>query len=229
MFTSAAVLRLGTGWGVAVAVALAASAVLAAPPNKRPAKEQAEAADAVAEQVGKTAGGSAETVERLPPGCELEVLFEHGQFTALEYARQLDYFGIELGAIAKNGQIQYASHLSQPRPERRIGKKSEEQRMTITWKRGNLSALDGKLLTKAGITTTDKTFAHFYPIAVETRLLKLQKAYAGHDAGEIRRTRFKIRSQTSDPQAFEFYVTEQDLRDAPAGRSANSAAAPSDK
>jgi hypothetical protein len=145
------------------------------------------------------------------PTSNWEVLFDENEgMTALEYARRLDYFGIELGAVAKNGQIQYASHLTDPKPARRIGKLDEEQRINLHWKRGNLAALEAKLMLKAGISTKDKTLTHFYPKPVETRLARLEKSYAGRDPADIRRTRFKVRPLENQPKAYEFYVEEQD-------------------
>ena len=198
-------------------VLIVAGMLVAAPPGKRSAKQAVEDQPAIHE--GGASSSNAESsadpqeFERLPPDCEWEVLFTDG-ISPLEYARQIDYFGIELAAVAKNGQIQYASHVTQPKPERRVGKKSEELRIAINWKQGNLSSLDGKLLTKAGITTTDKTITHYYPLAIEAKMMQVQKAYAGRQASDIRRTRFKIRPQENNPKAYEFYVDEQDVREA---------------
>ncbi len=136
-----------------------------------------------------------EAADRWLPTSNWEVLFDESEgMTALEYARRLDYFGIELAAVAKNGQIQYASHLAERKPERRIGKLEEEPRINLHWKRGSLAALEAKLLGKAGINTKDKTLTHYYPKTVEARLARLEKSYAGRNPRDIQRTRFKVRA-----------------------------------
>jgi|GEM_PF-4538894 len=162
-----------------------------------------------------SAGGAQEV--RLPRNGEWEVLFEEGT-TVDEYARQLDYFGIEVGVIDKKGQIQYAAQLSKHKAVKRLGAKADEKRLAITWKRGSLQTIDRKLLTRSGINTKDKDLAHYYPRKVEDQLYQLEKDYAGRDPAEISRTRFKVRGKPRDKGAYEFYVDEQDYRETTVGK-----------
>jgi hypothetical protein len=181
------------------------------------------AADEAAKSTSPNAAPDEE--DRWLPTSNWEVLFDESEgLTALEYARRLDYFGIELAAVAKNGQVQYASHLAERKPERRIGKLEEEPRINLHWKRGTLAALEAKLLAKAGINTKDKTLTHFYPKAIEARLARLEKSYAGRDPRDIQRTLFKVRPLGNQPKAYEFYVDEQDAQETGSQSSQNSPA-----
>lgn len=157
------------------------------------------------------------------PGSHWEVEFDEREgMTALEYARRLDYFGIELAAVSKDGQIQYVSHLADRKPLKRVGKRDQEPRISLHWKRGSLAALESKLLAKAGVNTRDKVLTHFYPKAVEAELARLEKSYAGRDPGEIQRTRFKVRPLAGDAKRYEFYVAEQDVEEQSPGKSLTS-------
>ncbi len=163
----------------------------------------AAAADAPAS--GAEQGGA----EALPTSS-WEIQFDDG-IRPVEYARQLDFFKIELAAVSKNGDVEYAWHLAQPRPDTRVGKMLDESRMNNYWKRGNLVIAEGRLLAKAGISTQDKTMTHFYPREVELHLAELEKKYAGRDSRAIARTRFKIRPVADAPGTYEFFVAEQDV------------------
>ena len=150
--------------------------------------------------------------QQYKPAGEWEILFDDGSITLDEYARQLDHFGIELGAVSKNGQIQYASQLSRRKPERRIGSKELEKRVSIIWKRGTLVAVDRKLLARAGISTVDKELRHFYPAEVAKMCSSLETSHTDRPPGEIKRTRFKVRPKSNAQDGYEFYVDEQEYR-----------------
>lgn len=150
--------------------------------------------------------------QQYKPAGEWEILFDDGSIMMDEYARQLDYFKIELGAVSKNGQIQYASSFSARKPDKRIGSKELEKRVSIVWKRGTLVAVDRKLLAKAGIPTVDKELRHFYPDEVSKICSALEQTYAKRPLAEIKRTRFKVRPKADEQNAYEFYVEEQEYR-----------------
>jgi hypothetical protein len=139
---------------------------------------------------------------------EWEIVFDDG-ITVEEYARQIDYFKIEIGAVSKKGKIEYIWGVSDRRPQRRIGQRSTDYRFNIGWKRGTLHAADRKLLAKAGINSEGKELSHFFPIEVQANLEALQRSYAGRDANEIKRTRFQIRPKAAG-KGYEFFVVEQD-------------------
>jgi hypothetical protein len=168
---------------------------------------------------------------KVRPG-EWEMLFDEG-ISADEYARQLDFFGIELAAVGKDGKIQYAARLSERKPERSLGTKETEKRTSIGWKRGTLSGVDRKLLAKAGIHTEGKQLLHYYPLTAERQLVRIEYEFAKVPLDDIKRTRFGIRAveekvpgepakpataakkkrgaaKEDPPKAYEFYVIEQD-------------------
>ncbi len=130
----------------------------------------------------------------------------------IDYARELDYFGIELGAVAKNGEIQYVSQLAKPKPAPRLGRLADEHRAHVTWKFGELVAIDAKLLAKASVSTKDKTIAHYFPDRVTRELMSLERAFADREQRDILRTRFQVREKPDQTNAFEFFVEEQEPR-----------------
>jgi hypothetical protein len=139
---------------------------------------------------------------------EWEIVFEDG-ITIKQYAERLDYFKIEIGAVAKDGRVEYASNISARKPDKRLGDATKDYRWRTAWKKGKLSAADRALLTKAGINSRDKQLLHYFPDEIQARLAQLERAYGKRDPREIKRTRFEIRPQAKEP-GFEFVVVEQD-------------------
>ncbi len=191
-----------------LAVLLLLSAIAAAPPT-RAEKDTAKSAH--------------QPNDGQQSNREWEILFADG-ITVEEYARQMDYFKIEVGAVSKSGKIEYISKISQPKPEKRTGQVTTEYRPHIGWKKGQLHAADRRLLAKAGIASADKELWHFFEPQTQTRLAELECSYANRAAGEIKRTRFEIRAAAKG-KGYEFVVIEQDpprrLSDSTAASSAN--------
>jgi hypothetical protein len=133
---------------------------------------------------------------RFPPGNTVET-----------YAKQLDFFGIELGVFGAGNDIVYVGKLSQPKPIARTGPRAAEQRKYMTWSRGDLDQADKELLRAAGITNPEgRTIFKFLPPAVETQLTNLERQYKNRPAKDIRRTRFGVKTEGA---GFAFYVTDQ--------------------
>jgi hypothetical protein len=143
-----------------------------------------------------------------PRGGEWEVVFAD-DITVEEYARQLDYFKIEIAAVSKNGKIEYISNVSQRKPEKRLGHTTADYRLHIGWKKGQLHAADRKLLAKAGISSGDKELWHFFQTETQAQLATLERTYADRSPSEIKRTRFEIRPADKG-DGYEFVVIEQD-------------------
>jgi len=135
----------------------------------------------------------------------------HFNASSLElYAAQLDFFGIELGAIGGGKTtVDYAARLSEPAPVTRSAPGSAEQRRYLVWRKGPLAAADKSLLEKAKIDTTGRIILQFLPAEVEVRMTELEIAFAGKQPGEIRRTVFGVKGSGGQ---YEFYVVEQDHR-----------------
>lgn len=150
--------------------------------------------------------GSGTASEQVPRAQRWAIHFDGGNLK--EYARQLDFFGIELAAVGgEDNLVHYAFNLAKPKPDHRTGAPDAEQRLYMTWRAGPLQAADRELLTKAGINLQGKVVMQFYPAATEQMLAKLERTYAGDkDINEIRRTTFDIRS---GGDKYEFVVTAQ--------------------
>lgn len=138
---------------------------------------------------------------------EWEIRFGNS-VTQAEYARQLEYFEIEVAAVSKTGRVEYISQLTKSRPEKRIGQRSEDGRLYIGWKSGKLHAADRRLLHKAGIATVGKELTHFFPPEVQQLMENLEVEYAGLEPREIELTRFQIR-HVQDTGGYEFAVIDQ--------------------
>lgn len=124
-----------------------------------------------------------------------------------EYARQIDFFGIELGTIIPSGKLVYLTGLSQPKPNKRESSSGKnEKRMYMTWQGGQLKTADRLLFKKANIDASSSRVLHFYPAKTEAMLLRLEQAYANRKVSEIRRTYFLVRKVR---KGYEFQVTRQ--------------------
>lgn len=122
------------------------------------------------------------------------------------YAQQLDFFGIELGALMP-GRIVYLSNLSADRPtSRTVTSGGNETRMYMTWRGGNRRDGDIRLFQKAGIDVGGAVIFHFYPKPTEDTLARLERDYANRPANQIRRTYFSVQGT---PGRFQFVVTRQ--------------------
>jgi hypothetical protein len=137
-----------------------------------------------------------------------EIFFDKGN-TIETYARQLDFFGIELGILLPGNQVQYVSGFSQPRPQVRVGPADAEKRFYLTWQRGDLQQADRELLARAGIDPGNRLILKFLPPEVEARLVALERAYASGRADQVSSTRFGIRREGN---GFAFYVISQQYR-----------------
>jgi hypothetical protein len=134
---------------------------------------------------------------RFPAGNTLEM-----------YARQLDALGIELGVIGGSDRIAYASGFTKETPDRRDGRAEDELRFYMTWRSGAQRGLDNALLSRAGIATSDRIVAQFYPPPLERTLAELERQFAGkRGPSEVRRTVFALEPVD---KSFEFRVVEQE-------------------
>jgi len=137
-----------------------------------------------------------------------ELMFDKGN-TLDTYARQLDFFKIELGVLLPGNRVRYASQLSAPSPAVREGPAGAEKRFYLTWRQGELQEADRQLLAKAGVETGRHIILKFLPPELEAQLVALERAHAGARADQVYRTRFGIRPQGN---GYAFYVMEQTYR-----------------
>lgn len=137
-----------------------------------------------------------------------EIRFEPG--TLQEYARWLDFFGIELGVLGRDNKIYYAYNLSKARPDVRVDEPKEEKRMYMNSSGSPLAILDNRLARKAGIAGHGRIVLQFYPQNAQAILYGLeQQAAGGKSVESIRKTIFRV---TPKGNAFDFSVDEQQLR-----------------
>lgn len=122
------------------------------------------------------------------------------------YAQQLDYFGIELGAVFKDGRLVYLSNMSKTPRTRTVNTGKGEERLYFTWQGGDRKQADIQLFQKAGVDAGGANILHFYPEKIENHLATIEVLYANRTAKEVRRTYFSVVPQKGN---FIFQVTRQ--------------------
>lgn len=125
------------------------------------------------------------------------------------YARQLDFFKIELGALLPDGRLAYLRNVSSAKPEVRYAQSGkEETRMYMTWQAGERRLADVQLFAKAGVNVpVEAPIFHFYPPEVESQLAQLEQNFRGRKPEQIKRTYFVVESVGST--AYRFKVLRQ--------------------
>lgn len=160
-----------------------------------------------------------------PPGPEGEgdniiPRFERWQlnFTARDiglYARQLDFYKIELGAIGGSIQgVDIANNLSGSPKKYRVVKTEDEKRLYFMWNSPSpLMQFDRQLLGKAGIPLPNRQMLKFIPDPLENQLANIEQAYwesKGYTSvTQIAKTVFESKA---DGRGYKFVVTSQRYR-----------------
>jgi hypothetical protein len=141
------------------------------------------------------------------------------RFTATspqEYARQLDFFGIELAAVGGGRATRdYLSNLSRPAPQHRAVTGGEEKRLYFTFlgKNNKLIGWERQFFSRANVITTGRQLLQLYPLEAEQQLAQLELERAGdRTIKDIRKTIFGV-SQTGG--GYEFVLLEQHYRNVP--------------
>ena len=121
------------------------------------------------------------------------------------------WFGIEL-AVAGGGidQVDYATGLNKTTPDRRTAPGSSEQRLYMSYRRGQLKAFDRQLLRRAGIAVDGRLLVQFYPPRLEGTLAALERQRAGNrPLADIRKTVFAVKKSGRE---YSFEVIDQQYR-----------------
>lgn len=134
-----------------------------------------------------------------------------------DYAAQLDFFKIELGAVGGNvPEVDYVSQMSSA-PQRRRGPAGAEKRLFFFWRQdGPLQQYDAQLMRSAGVDTARRQIIIFIAPELESRLAALEKQFAFQQhnrnvaAKEFAKTIFECRPNSSG--GYEWVVIEQRLR-----------------
>ncbi len=132
--------------------------------------------------------------------------------TTLEaYAKQLDFFGIELAAMGGGKPSVDYAHFQKGRIGRRPSPEGQEdKRLYFVWQGGRFQQQDRALLTQAGINPQGRITCQFFSPELENSLALLeQKQLGGRPLKQVRRTVFAVRPAG---QGFEFYVLEIQAR-----------------
>lgn len=137
-----------------------------------------------------------------------ELTFMQGN-TLETYARQLDFFKIELGVLEPGSRVTYAYNLTKAKPDTRTGPTKAETRYYLTWRGGELIEADRELLSRAGVESQGRVILKFLPPEVEARLAELEKTHAGGEVDQLRKTRFGIGPHGS---GYRFRVIDQTFR-----------------
>jgi hypothetical protein len=138
-----------------------------------------------------------------------EVVFSKATLEA--YAKQLDFFKIELGVLQPDNKIIYVYNLSKPKPDTRTvsDPAKNERRYYLTWRNGEMQKADRDLLAKAGVDPEERLILKFMPLETEAKLVALERAYRNATPKEISKTRFGVQAFGD---GYEFYVLEQILK-----------------
>ena len=123
------------------------------------------------------------------------------------YARQLDFFGIELGVLM-DGKLTYINGMSGS-PKKRIATTGKDDRLYMNWQGGDRRKADLELFKRASVDAAPGTILHFYPKKTEQMLLTIEQQFANRKAKDIRRTYFKV---TVKGGGYAFVVTKQQPR-----------------
>lgn len=135
------------------------------------------------------------------------ILYDQTSLTT--YARQLDFFGIEIGAIGR-GQITYINNLAAASPTvRKPEGIPSDDRLHFNWTGGTLQQYDRNLLQKAGVSPAGLIVVHFYSFDLEQTLAHLEQDFQGKKGYEIRRTIFGVESDGAG--GYRHYVVDQEL------------------
>jgi len=139
------------------------------------------------------------------PGRNWEIHFVKGN-TLESYARQLDFFGIELAVVMPDNKLLYASGFSQPKPQTRTAAADQEKRYYLTWRDTQSQQADRELLARVGIQPQGRIILKILPAAIEGKLADLEKRHVGRQAGSVGKTAFGIRAEGN---GYAFFVVEQ--------------------
>jgi hypothetical protein len=130
-----------------------------------------------------------------------------------EYARQLSFFKIDLGAVHR--QTNDIVRLSDPGGVPQVAKSSRKQEQSTLYfahERPEFSRWEEQILKKNGVAVTDCLTVQFYPDEIREHLLKLEQEFlakSGKTQQDVHQTIFKV---VSNEGAYEFRVDQVTYR-----------------
>jgi len=134
-----------------------------------------------------------------------------------EYAKQLEYFEVELGAVSKTtARIDLISNLMASKPSLSFTDRSSEKRLYFSYRASRLKKWDQFLAKKAGVgDITQRIIVQFYEEPVRAQLRQLEKerfTSDGKSLMEVKKTHFRVRPKGN---GFEYYVHRIEYRPLP--------------
>ena len=123
-----------------------------------------------------------------------------------EYARQLDFFGIQFALLSPGQAAQILSKFSDARPAVQQLNQGSSEQLYFSWQGGSRRQADVKLCEKAGVQAGNRPILHLYPQETEARLAQLERQYRNRTPEQIRRTYFIVQREG---RGYKFVVTRQ--------------------
>ena len=134
-------------------------------------------------------------------------IITYGEGDIETYAKQLDYFGIEIGVV-QGTKITYVSNFDGGSPKTRIEPNGQnEKRIYFIWKEAKRKEQDARLIAGARVSTADSIVVHYYSNGLVKDLEDKEAKFANREKKRIRSTRFKIQSKGKGE--YEFVVEAQ--------------------
>ena len=125
-----------------------------------------------------------------------------------EYARQLDFFGIQFAVLSPGQPAQIISNFSAARPDVRQLAQGSGDQLYFSWQGGSRQQSDSQLCEKAGVQVGNRSILHLYPKETEARLAQLERQYRNRPPEQVRRTYFIVQREG---RGYKFVVTRQIL------------------
>lgn len=144
----------------------------------------------------------------VPAAKRWEIIFERG-LTEDQYARQLDFFKVELATVA-GGKLYRVSNLASPQPTVRVGQADKE--LFFQWRDAARRMVDLGLLRKAKELplAENAIVLHFYSRETESKLRQMEREYATQhgraDLHQVAKTKFVVKKTES---GYDFEVAKQ--------------------
>ena len=134
-----------------------------------------------------------------------------------EYAKQLEFFDIELGAVGPPIQgVDYAFNLTGSPQTRRETDSTKEERLYFMWTAPSpLKRYDASLLQQAGVPMNpQRQMLKFIPNELAEKLFNIEMAYAATNSSitEVKRIKKTVFETTSTGGGYSFEVVEQRYR-----------------
>ena len=172
--------------------------------------------------VGASGAGDARRAGQPGEGEDIIPRYERWElkFTARDmngYAKQLEHFNIELGAIGGGKElVDYVSKVGST-PTKRSGKGDLEERIYFMFRtEGQLLQYDRALLKKGGVSTDGRTILKFLSKDLENQLAGIELDFARKakgpmtDALDLAHTTFEVQSVSG--KGYQFIVVDQRYR-----------------